>query len=170
MPESQLSHIIAFGVVLSRLADIGSTYFLTPNLVLEANEVVRRYRWPFAFSSLLLAAFAYLDPGLGIMVLVASFLIAAGNIRQAWMVRALGEQEYFDFMRMVASRSNRRAILGSVLGSAALIALTGFCLLIFYPSPSWGWYFALGILAYAGALAFHGATFANRLLPYKDAK
>lgn len=171
MPENQLSHLIALGVVLSRLADIGSTYLLTPNLVLEANEVIRRYRWPFAIlSSLVLVAFPYIDPGLGVIILVASFLVSASNIRQAWIAQALGEEEYFAFMRMAAARSNRRAILGSVLGSAALIALTGICLLIFYPSPSWGWYFALGILTYAGALAVHGFTFTKRLLANKATK
>jgi hypothetical protein len=41
-------------ILVARLGDIGSTYLVTPNLLLEANPVVRKLRWPFALATLLL--------------------------------------------------------------------------------------------------------------------
>ena len=46
-PES-LKVILAILILVSRLADLGSTYLASPNLELESNTVIRRLRWPFA--------------------------------------------------------------------------------------------------------------------------
>lgn len=164
MPEAISTHLLALAVLLSRAADIGSTYLVTPNLDLETNDLVRRFRWRFALATLGLAGLPYLDAGLGVIVLVASLLVSASNVRSAWVVRALGEAEYLDFLRAAAGRSSRRAVYASVLISAAFSALAGLVLLFFYPTPSWGWYFAFGMIAYALAVAVHGFRFAHRLL------
>lgn len=168
MLEATSPHILAVGVLLSRLTDLGSTYLVTPELALEGNEFVRRFRWPYAILTLALCFVPYLDPGLGVMVLVTSLLVSAANIRNAWLVRALGETRYLELLRTAAARSGRRAVFASVLASALLVSLAGLLLLNFYPTPSWGWYFALGLLAYAGAMALHGSTFAVRLFASRD--
>ena len=41
-------HLIAALAVLSRLADIGTTYLASPTLKLEANSLVRRFGWAIA--------------------------------------------------------------------------------------------------------------------------
>lgn len=161
-------HLLALAVLLSRLADLGSTYLVTPSLALEGNEFVRRFRWPYAVLTLAICFVPYLDLGLGVMVLVMSLLVSAANLRSAWLVRALGETRYLELLRDAAARSGRRAVFASVLASAVLVSLTGLLLLHFYPTPSWAWYFALGLLAYAGAMALHGSTFALRLFASRD--
>jgi hypothetical protein len=92
-----------------------------------------------------------------------SLLVSASNVRNAWFARALGETHYLELLRAAAARSGRRAVFASILSSAFLVSLSGLLLLYFYPTPSWGWYFAFGLLAYAGAIALHGSTFAARL-------
>ena len=163
MPETMLVHFIAAGVLLARGADLGSTYLATPNLVLEANDLVRRFRWPFAFATLALCFVPYLNPGFGIIVLVTSLFVSAGNLRQVWLARAVGESEYLAFLRAAAARSTRFAVLGSMLGSALLVGFAGAVMLFFYPTPSWGRSIAFGVLGYAGAIGVHGMTFARRL-------
>jgi hypothetical protein len=49
-----MTHTIAFLLLLARLGDIGSTYLATPNLKLEANVLARRFKWPFAWLTVLL--------------------------------------------------------------------------------------------------------------------
>jgi hypothetical protein len=157
------AHLLAAAVLLARLADVGSTYLVSPDLALEANGLVRRFRWPFALLTSSLCLVAYVSRGLAIIVLVASLLVSSSNIRNAWLVRGVGETRYLDFLHGAAAASSRWKAVASVLASAALVGLAGLVLLLFYPSPSWAWYFAFGMLGYAFALALHGSAFVSRL-------
>ena len=163
MSDSAVSHLLAAATLFARLADLGSTYVVSPGLELEANDLVRRFRWPFAAVTLGVCVLPYLDSGLGVIVAVASLFVAAANIRQAWLVRALGEADYLALLRSAAARSGRRAILASVFASALFVGLAGLLLWFFYPTPSWARSFAIGVLAYAAAIAIHGSRFSARI-------
>ena len=73
------THTIAGLFLLGRLADIISTRLVTPTLRLEANPVMRRLGWRFAWATLLVALLAYYSPALGIAGFAASFMVAASN-------------------------------------------------------------------------------------------
>jgi len=162
--EGNFVHVLAVLILLSRLGDVGSTLLVTPNLVLEANPVARRFRRPTFIVGFMLALVPYYDLGVGIMVLVPSVLVTAHNLGRGWLASTLGEMEMMALLKSAARRSSRRKALTFTLSSAAATALAGVVLLSIsgggdHPS-SW---FALGILAYAGAMAFHGSLFVIRI-------
>jgi hypothetical protein len=167
-------HLLAGLVLLARIGDVGSTYLATPNLVLEANPIVRRFRWPFAFLSLLLCVTPYFDIRAGMMFLVVSLLVTSSNLSKAWIMRALGEVGYLQMVERAAGRSTRRSALGFLLASSGTFALTGLVLLAYGDGPSsWAYWFAWGMIVYAIAIAFHSSLFICRLFrtaaPLQDA-
>lgn len=164
--RDHLVHCLAAALFVGRLADILSTRLGTPNLRLEANPLVRKLGWPFAWSTLLLSLVPYAEPWgavVAVPLIVASFFVAAQNLSRAWMMRAVGEQEYLAFSRRAFAKARPAVVYGSIAGSSALIAGVGLLLALFYPSPDeWAHDFALGIALYAGAIALHGSLAARR--------
>jgi hypothetical protein len=94
-------HILAGLVFLSRVGDIGSTWLVSPKLLLEANPLVRRLGYRFAVPSLLLCLVPYYNTALGVIVLIVSLLVTASNLRGAWIIRSIGEAQY---VALVATR------------------------------------------------------------------
>jgi len=153
-----MTHTVAFLLLLARLGDIGSTYLATPKLRLEANPLVRRFKWPFAGLSILLALLPYYSVPLGIIVLVASLLVCSSNFSKLWLVRAMGEVEYHQLITKFAAKAHLPSTCLFILTPSACFATIGFLLLYFYPDANTqlGFYFGFGLLAYALAIGMWG--------------
>jgi hypothetical protein len=156
-------HLLALGILLSRLGDVGSTYAATPNLRLEANPIMRKGGWPLAWASLLLCLIAYYDERSGIMVLVASLLVTGSNLSKAWAMRSLGEAGYEEYMTRVVRASSLAGALAFVCGSAACVALVGGLIMAFTPDGMVAFWAAAGMLLYAAAVAGYGSLSVVRL-------
>lgn len=162
---AHLEHCLCGLILFARLSDIGSTYLVTPTLQLEANPVMRKLGWRFALLTVLLCFVPYYSTAIGVLVLVPSLLVTASNVTAIWLVRAVGETEYLEFIQRAAHRTSLGRALVGVLVSSFFIALAGAALLCLSPDPQkdWGYWFACGLLAYAFGLAFHRSLFFVRL-------
>jgi hypothetical protein len=154
----QLPHVIASLLLLARIGDVGSTYLISPQLKLEANPLARRFRWPFAALTLLLAAIPYYSLPIGIAALILSLLVCASNCSRIWFVRTMGEAEYYSLIIDVARRVPPGLGIVYCLFSPLCMVLIGGVILLFYPDRrnDWAYYFALGFFIYAFAIAFYG--------------
>ncbi len=152
------THLLAILVLLSRLADVISTRLVTPTLRLEANPIARRFGWPFAYATLLIAAVPYYSKELAVCVLTLSFLVSGSNLLRGWVARAMGEEEYIAFMRRVGRRGNRNVSLGFVLAAAASYAIVGILLMFLSSESEWGYWFGLGIVLYGLTIAIYGTA------------
>lgn len=157
------THLLAALVLLSRLADVVSTRLVSPTLRFEANPLVRRLGWRFAWGTLLLALAPYVSAEAGVVLVAASLLVASGNLARGWVARAIGEAEYDALLLRAAARTRRRTALGFVLSSGALAMLAGVVLMWLSGVPSWGYWFGVGIASYGLAIAGHGSAFVVRL-------
>jgi hypothetical protein len=155
----QTTNLVAFMLLLARIGDVGSTYLATPGLKLEANPIARRFRWPFAVLTILVAAIPYYSLPIGLVILVASLLVCASNFSKLWLVRAMGEHEYHQMVVRMAGRSRVPSSLLLIAAPAVCMAAIGLLFVYFYPNPEsdWGYYFAMGFFAYALAIALWGS-------------
>jgi hypothetical protein len=153
-----LKFTLAILILVSRLADIGSTYLASPNLELESNSVVRRFRWPYAFLTMLVFVVPYWDIGSGIVIMVASLLVATSNSSKIWLIRAMGETEYYALMVRMAARAKPLPSLIYSLLPALFMTILGTSVIYFYPNEKadLGYQVGLGILGYALVIAFYG--------------
>lgn len=153
-----MTHTVALLLLLARMGDIGSTYLATPRLSLEANPVVRRFKWPFGVLTLFIALLPYYSLPLGIIVLVASLLVCASNFSKLWLMRAMGEEAYHRHITGYAAKAHLPSALVFVLMPAVCFGAVGLLLLYCYPDgdTQWGYYFADGLLAYALAIGILG--------------
>lgn len=159
MDESQSFKLILAALILvSRLADIGSTFLASPKLQLESNPVVQRWKWPYAFLTLFVFVLPYWSVGAGIVVMVASLLVAAANSSKILMSRTLGESEYRALIVATAARADLIPSLIYTLLPALFMAILGWIVMYFYPDPDTelGYYVGLGILGYAMVVAIYG--------------
>jgi hypothetical protein len=158
------THTIAALLLLGRLGDIVSTRLITPTLRLEANPVVRRLGWRFAWASLLLVLVPYYSVALGIAALVVSLMVTASNLSRGWMFRTLGEAAADEFMLRVARQGRLVTALAFLFSGAAFVVVSGVVLM--WLSGSTGapsYWFGVGIVIYGIAIALHGAAFIIRL-------
>jgi hypothetical protein len=153
-----LKVILAILILISRLGDIGSTYLASPNLELESNSVIRRLRWPFAALTVLVFIIPWWDVGSGIVIMVASLLVAASNSSKLWLIRAMGESEYRALLVRMASRANAVPSLIFSLMPALFMSILGGTVMFLYPSETTdlGYHVGLGILGYALVIACYG--------------
>jgi len=149
--EQNLEHILAVMILLARAADIISTYLATPSLQLESNPLLRRFRWPMAAVSFVMCVIPYFSIPAAVVVIVMSLLIAFSNSTRLWIIRALGEQAYFELMLQATAKAQVKETLIWLLLPAVFISLLGILLLLLYPDPNLqlGFFFALGIFMYA---------------------
>jgi hypothetical protein len=163
--EAHFTHVLAALVLLSRVGDLVSTLLVTPTLELEANPLARRFRRVTFTLGLAIAVVPYYSTSLGVMVLVPSLLVTSSNLSRAWIARALGEQEVLAFVMRAAARSSPVSAAGFLIAAALPMALLGASLLVLSGGPeSWGYYFAWGILMYAGVMAVYPTRFALKLI------
>lgn len=146
-------NVIAALAVTSRLADLLTTYLVSPTLQLEANSLARRFGWRYAWLTVLVGLIPYASPSAGIVVLTASFMVAASNASKIVMARALGEAEMSALsQRILQATPLWPGIFYMTLPGICVLALAG-SLLYFYPSDTqMAYYFAVGMLAYAFAI------------------
>ena len=149
-------NILFFFTLLARISDLLTTWLVSPTLKLEANPLARKFRWPFAFLTLLVAFLAYYTPEMAVAIATASFLVAGSNASRIAAARALGEEQLF---AMVLAHARTGKFWPGLLARIAPVPfyglLAGF-VFWFYPTPtSWGWFIALGIASYAAALLVH---------------
>jgi hypothetical protein len=163
-PDMALVHIIALLILLGRIGDVASTLFITPHLVLEANPVVRRFKWPTIVLGFVLCLAPYVDVGLGIMIAVPSLLVTASNLSRGWVSRAVGEKEAEAFLLRAAMRGSLATVL-SMLGIATAFFILAAALLLYISegSESLEYWFGIGMILYALTVGIHGSLFAARL-------
>lgn len=150
--------VLALLILLSRLGDIGSTYLASPNLELESNSIIRRLRWPFAVLTTLVCLTPWWDVGSGIVIMVASLLVAASNSSKLWLIRAMGESEYRQLLTRMAARARPVQSLMFTLMPALFMGVLGASLMYLYPSETTdpGYHIGLGIIGYALVVAWYG--------------
>jgi hypothetical protein len=159
-----LKHILCLLILISRLGDIISTYVITPSLKLEANPLIRKLGWRFAFLTLLVCLIPYWHPGAAVMVLVPSLLVTSSNISKYWVVKSIGEEEYSKRLLLFAARSKLSHALFSVLAASFFLILAGLVLLFLCFDPmEWGYWFANGIIVYGLVVALYGSLYSCRL-------
>jgi len=160
-----LKHTLCILILVSRIGDIGTTFLVTPTLTLEANPIARRLGWRFALLTLAVCAVPYFSLNYGVMILVPSLMVSAGNAGKVWAARTMGEQQYKAMMLSLAAKSKLRHALGGVLLSATFIVLLGVVILLLYPDPleELAFWFGAGIVAYGFVIAIHGSLWFIKL-------
>src|SRR5262245_21954572 len=163
--NENFAHVLAGILLLARLADVGTTWLVSPRLRLESNPLVRGLRWPFALATLLVCLVAYWSTTIAWAIIIASFLVSARNAGGIWMVRAFGEEDYYQHVVLAAARKGSFGwAIGSIALSSGFVFLTG--AMVLWGSGGfgeWGAWSGLGIMAYAVAVAIHGALFMRRI-------
>jgi hypothetical protein len=158
LDNSQFTNLIALLGVLSRAADILSTKLVSPTLALEANPLMRRLGWAGAYPSILLGLVAYWHVEFGIMVIVASFLVAGSNLYRGWFSRFIGEKEVERLMILAARRGRlRTAIAFTCSGGLCVIAAGALTMWLSGPGQ-WGYWAGSGVAVYGLAIAGHGSA------------
>jgi hypothetical protein len=156
--QESLKITLAILILLSRLADLGSTYLASPSLELESNAVIRQLRWPFAVLTTMVFIIPWWDVGSGIVIMVASLLVAASNSSKLWLIRAMGESEYRALLvRMAASARPLYSVVYSLM-PALFMGILGGAVMWLYPSESAdpGYHVGLGVVGYALVVAIYG--------------
>lgn len=157
-------HVLAAVVLLARIGDIGSTYLVSPSLRFESNPIARRLGWRFIGATALVCVVPYFSMTAGFVFAVVSFLVTASNLSKGWIMRALGEAEYLDFVRRAASRTSLRSACGFVLGSAVAFSLSAVLLLVTSGgNTTWSYWFAVGMLVYAVVVALYGCLWLRKV-------
>jgi hypothetical protein len=148
-------HVIAGLTICSRIADVWTTYLVTPKLRLEANALAKRLGWKYALLTVLVGLIAYPSPPLGVILMTTSFIVSAFNASKILAARALGEEELAaQGRRIILATPPWPGLLFLMLPGIFIGVLAGI-LLSFYPSRSqWGFYFGLGMIGYTVAVFF----------------
>ena len=162
-----LEATLAALLLVARLGDLGSTYFVTPSLRLEANPVARRLGWKYAVATVGIAAVPFIPEGgivTGLVLLIASLLVTSSNLRSAILIRGLGEARYAALVDEALQRVPAWQAYAILLISNGFFASVGVLLMFFYPDEgkSWAWWFAVGLIAYAAAVVFHHGLYYAR--------
>ena len=161
---TSLEHVLAVLILLGRLGDVGSTLFITPTMLLEANPIARRFRWPVFALGFVLCAVPYYSVELAVVVAVPSLLVTASNLSRGWFSRAVGEKEMESLLLRAATKSSLAVGLTMTNLAAAFLLLAAGLLFVLSAGPqSWGYWFAAGMGVYAVAIGLHGSLFMVRL-------
>ena len=151
---AHLVHIVAFATLISRLGDIGTTYLVSPTLRVEANPIARRLGWKFIFATSIIALIPYRSIHGGVLVLTASFLIAASNASEAMLARFMGEENYAALNREAIQKMPFVLGLSLLCLPAIFLMMLGLMMLLLFPESSnrWGFDMAEGTMAAAAAI------------------
>jgi hypothetical protein len=151
---AHLVHVLAFATLISRLGDIGTTYLVSPTLRVEANPIARRFGWKYIFATALIALIPYRSIHGGVVVLTASFLIAALNASEAMLARFMGERDYAALNREAIRKTSVLLGLSLLCLPAIFLMLLGLIMLLLLPETSnrWGFDMAMGTMVAAAAI------------------
>jgi hypothetical protein len=142
-------------LLTARGMDMLSTRVATPNLILEGNPIAKAlgWRWGLPINIAISALLAFwLLPA--IVISTTSVLVAARNFQSAWLMRSLGEHAYRDWYLQRVQETPVTLYLFCLAGNTLLTAAVGAAVIYFSTSVV---LFAIGvgIIAYAGAVAFY---------------
>ncbi|MCX6641396.1 MAG: hypothetical protein NTW14_13105 [bacterium] len=146
-------HFLFIILLISRIGDVLTTYIATPNLKLEANPLVRKFRWPFAYLTILVAFVAYLDLEVAVIFTVVSLLVSASNASKMWLMRGLGEDEYLKIFTQVALRTSLSFSLLGFWATPFFFFMLGAFLLIL--TDGIGQVASEGVIIYALVMFFY---------------
>jgi hypothetical protein len=119
-------------LAMARAADFFSTWLATPNLKLEANPLARYLGWRWAIVlNLVVCVLLGVWPFPAVVVATTSVLVAARNLRQAWLVRTLGEDAYRLWLGDRLKESRMGLFLFCLIAEAALVGAIGAVLVSF---------------------------------------
>lgn len=158
-----LEHGLALIIFIGRAGDVLSTHLVTPTMVLEANPIARRFKWPTFVLGFGLCAVPYYDVPLAVMVAIPSLLVTASNLTRVWMARALGESEMEALFLRTAARSSIKTALTMVWAAALFFVLAAGVLFWLSPDDDIAWYFGLGLALYGFIFATHSSFFFVRI-------
>jgi hypothetical protein len=149
-----LVHVLALATLISRLGDIGTTYLVSPTLRVEANPIARRLGWKYIFATALIAFIPYRSIHGGVVVLTASFLIAALNASEAMLARFMGESDYAALTREAIRKTSAPLGLALLCLPAIFLMMLGLIMLLLSPEASnrWGFDMAIGTMVAAAAI------------------
>jgi hypothetical protein len=149
-----LVHVVALATLVSRLGDIGTTYIVSPTLRVEANPIARRLGWRYIFATAVIALIPYRSIHGGVLVLTASFLIAASNASEAMLARFMGEENYAALNREAIRKTPVLLGLSLLCLPAIFLMMLGLMMLLLFPESSnrWGFDVAEGPMAAAAAI------------------
>jgi len=143
-------------LILSRGADLLSTWIATPNLVLEANPLARKLGWKWGtIVTLGVCAGAALWPLLAIIIATISLLVAGRNFQHAWLMRSLGEESYRAWMAERVRQASGGLVLFCLLAEALLIGSVGGALICFSRYQLIPLAVGAGIVSYSVAVVFY---------------
>lgn len=157
LPFASREYWLLFALVaFARGMDFLSTWFATPNLVLEGNPIAKKLGWRGgAVLNVVICFVVAREPVVAIAISTTSLLVAARNFQSAWLMRAMGEIDYRDW-HIARIREARVAdyllgLAGNTLPTAAVGAgIIYFCERLLVPSA-----IGLGLVIYAVAVAFY---------------
>ncbi len=154
VPFGSKAYFILLTVLLSaRGADFLSTWIATPNLVLEANPIAKKLGWRggIALNMVVCATFA-VWPLPSIVISTTSYLVAARNLQNAWLMRSLGEELYRSWMVARLREASLSVYLFCLVGQTTLVAFIGFALMYFSQWFLVPFAVGMGIVTYALAV------------------
>src|SRR5689334_8935748 len=96
IPFASNEYFVFLGLLaVARGMDFFSTWVATPHLVLEGNPLARRLGWKWGTLLNVGLCFGFaLNPMTAIILSTTSFLVAARNFHNAWLMRSMGEDQY----------------------------------------------------------------------------
>ncbi len=148
--------IMFAALLVSRGMDALSTWVATPNLVLEGNPIARLLGWrwglPVNFGCCVLLAFWPLP---AVILSTTSLLVAARNFQSAWLMRSLGEENYRHWHVQRIQETRITLFLLCLAGNTFLTAAVGGAVIYFSDRQLLPFGIGVGIVAYAGAIAFY---------------
>src|SRR2546426_11892071 len=143
-------------VLVARGMDVLSTWVATPNLLLEGNPIAKKLGWrwvlPINLGVCLVLAFWPLP---AIVISTTSVLVAARNFQSAWLMRSLGEHAYRDWHIARIQETRITLYLFCLAGNTLLTAGVGAAVIYFSKMYLVPFAIGVGIMAYAGAVAFY---------------
>src|ERR1051326_7950167 len=161
---SRMYGLLFLLLLISRGMDFLSTWVATPNMVLEGNPIAKTlgWKWGAVLNLLLCFGFAFW-PLPAIVISTTSVLVAARNFQSAWLMRSLGEHHYRDWHIERVRETRITLYLFCLFAQTGLIGAVGGAVVYFSNQNLIPWAIGLGIIAYAGAVAFYTLLGAWRL-------
>jgi hypothetical protein len=149
----------------ARGMDILSTRVATPNLVLEANPIVRVLGWKWGILlNIVFCLVAAISPWAAIIICTLSILVAARNFQSAWLMRTIGEEFYRSWHAARLRESRFSLFFKCLFAQTALTALVGVPLICCGPANPIPFAIGFGIVIYAVAVALFTSLSVWRLL------
>ncbi len=143
-------------LVLARSMDFLSTWVATPHLVLEANPLAKMLGWRWgAVVNLVMCTLFALWPLPAVVIATTSVLVAARNFQSAWLMRALGEDDYRSWIVDQMGKTPFGLYLFCLFGQSLLFAAVGGALMIWSQAQLAPFGVGMGMITYAVAVTFY---------------